>query len=101
MKKALQYLSAADLEAAKQFSSEDIVEFVEGFRELQASVGVITKQPSILISMKVPKDLLENFKVKAKKNEIAYQTQIKQLMLKWLREGWLISLKFLPNHRFR
>lgn len=89
MKKALQHFDPKILAEAKNYTPEDIVEFIEEFRELQAAVTAQKKptQPSILISMKVPKDLLESFRQKAKKSDVPYQTQIKRLMQQWLRQG--------------
>jgi predicted DNA binding CopG/RHH family protein len=53
---------------------------LESFRKLQSAKPAKSK----LISLKVPEDLLEAFKYKAKANGFRYQTQIKQLMRDWL-----------------
>lgn len=78
--KALQTFSDEYLERCKEMSVEEIVEFIEGFRELHY------REPdkSKLISMKVPENLLNAFKTKAKLQGIPYQTMIKKLMMEWL-----------------
>ena len=61
---------------------EQILQFLEDFRNLHFhSISQRTK----LISIKVPENLLNAFKAKAKVNGIPYQTQIKRLMQEWMR----------------
>ena len=76
----VQYFSDEYLEQCRRMSPEEIVAFLESFRQLQAAKPAKSK----LISLKVPEDLLEAFKLKAKANGLRYQTQIKQLMREWI-----------------
>lgn len=45
------------------------------------------KIKSILISIKIPEDLLAEFKATCIKKGLKYQTQIKALMINWLKEN--------------
>lgn len=78
--KALQTFSDEYLERCKDLSIEEKLEFIENFRLLHSE----TSSPSKLISLKVPENLLTAFKIKAKLNNVAYQTQIKKLMKAWI-----------------
>jgi predicted DNA binding CopG/RHH family protein len=82
MKKAVQYFSDEYLEYCKSMTSEQIIEFLENFRELHMSQSVGRKKTK-LISIKVPEDLLQIFQQQAKRQGVPYQTQIKKLMLEW------------------
>ncbi|HEY6552058.1 MAG TPA: hypothetical protein VI669_01810 [Vicinamibacteria bacterium] len=77
----VQYFSRDYLGQCRSMRPEDIVRFVEGFRELH---GARVPTKSRLISMRVAEPLLEAFKTKAKLSGVAYQTQIKRLMETWL-----------------
>ncbi len=44
------------------------------------------KIKSILISIKIPEDLLNEFKATCTKKGLKYQTQIKTLMVDWLKK---------------
>jgi predicted DNA binding CopG/RHH family protein len=63
-------------------SHDEIVRFLDDFRSVHAN----SRSKSRLISMKVPEDLLAAFKAKAGLYNIAYQTQIKNLMVAWLKD---------------
>ena len=78
----VQYFSDEYLEQCRRMRPEEIVAFLESYRRLQAAKPAKSK----LISLKVPEDLLEAFKLKAKASCLLYQTQIKHLMRKWLDE---------------
>jgi predicted DNA binding CopG/RHH family protein len=65
-------------------SPEDIVEFLEGFREIQAHRQDPLSSKSKLISIKMPEDLLVVFRQKSKLEGVPYQTQIKNLMRDWI-----------------
>jgi uncharacterized protein (DUF4415 family) len=78
----VQYFSDEYLEQCRRMRPEEIAAFLESYRRLQAAKPAKSK----LISLKVPEDLLEAFKLKAKANGLRYQTQIKQLMREWLDE---------------
>ena len=78
--RALQTFSDEYLERCQGMSVEEKFDFIENFRLMHSQV----KSPSKLISIKIPEHLLETFKQKAKLEGIAYQTQIKNLMIDWL-----------------
>lgn len=79
--KPVQYFSDEYLEQCKKMTPLQIVQFLDDFRKLNEK-----KEPSILISLKVPQSLLRNFKFECKKRNLKYQTQIKQLMQDWLKK---------------
>lgn len=80
--KAIQRFSKEYLDQCKNLSTEEIVDFIEGFRELNSGVS----KKSRLISIKIPENLLEAFKLKAKLEDVPYQTKIKELMSEWLKK---------------
>ena len=69
MKKAVQYFSAEYLSQCRKMSPKDIVEFLEGFRELHAgrvnADGLAGAGKSRLISLKIPQHFLDAFRLKA------------------------------------
>lgn len=79
--KTLQYFSDEYLEKCKKMTPLQIAKFLEDFRRLQSQ-----KDPSVLISLKVPQSLLKNFKNQCARKNIKYQTHIKQLMSDWLQQ---------------
>lgn len=83
MKKAVQYFSDEYLLQCREMSTESIVEFVEGFRELHAQNQKRTRTK--LISIKIPEDLLAVFRTRAKLEGVPYQTQIQRLMREWVK----------------
>ncbi len=78
--KAVQTFSDDYLENCRRLKPDEIIRFLEDFRLLHASATSTSK----LISMKVPTDLLSTFRAKCELSGVRYQTQIKQLMLRWL-----------------
>lgn len=84
MKKSVQFFSKEALSHGQKMKPEDVVEFLESFRELQS--GVI-RGKSRLISLKVPEALLIAFKLKATREKTPYQSQIKRLMMEWIQSG--------------
>lgn len=67
---------------------DQIIRFVEDFRRLHGGAAQGAKRAkSRLISLKVPEDLLNAFKTKARLSGRPYQTQIKDLMKAWLLGG--------------
>lgn len=68
------------LATCREMTTVQIIRFLEDFRRLHGT----RRLPSRLISLKVPEDLLEAFKTKAKLARRPYQTQIKDLMQAWL-----------------
>jgi len=80
-KKALQTFSKEYLEYCKNLTPDQILEFLEQFKNV---VSASKPSKSKLISMKVPEDLLNSFKLKAKSEGRPYQSVIKELMRDWL-----------------
>ena len=80
--KSLQTFSNDYLTLCEQMSSEQIVHFLDDFRQLYAARSTA---PSKLISLKVPVNLLATFRVKAALTDTPYQTQIKRLMSDWVK----------------
>lgn len=80
MKKTVQYFSKEYLTRCKGFTADQIIEFLENYRNL---VGKISEkcQP---ISLKIEPSLLNTFKQKANLEGSHYQTKIKQLMREWI-----------------
>ena len=78
--KAVQKFTSEYLEQCKSMSSDEILEFLDNYRQL-----VTTPQEKCVgISLKVEPSLLAAFKTKARLSDTPYQTQIKRLMKKWL-----------------
>jgi len=81
--KALQKFSDDYLARCREMSHEEIVRFLDDFRRVHGK----RRSESKLISMKVPEDLLAAFKAKARLSNVPYQTQIKKLMVAWLKDS--------------
>ena len=79
--KTLQYFTDEYLEKCSMMTPEQIVQFLDDFRIMYFEAK---PQKSKLISIKISENLLSSFKVKAKLNDIPYQTQIKRLMKEWV-----------------
>jgi predicted DNA binding CopG/RHH family protein len=79
--KALQKFSKQYLDQCSNLTSEEIIEFLENFRQLHSAHS---RTKSRLISIKIPEPLLKAFRVKSALEDVPYQTQIKRLMTKWL-----------------
>ena len=77
----VQYFTDEYLEQCKRMRPADILRFLDEFRRLHSGRG---RSGSRLISLKVPEDLLEAFKAKARLHDVRYQTQIKRLMAEWV-----------------
>ncbi len=71
------------LERCSEMSYQDIARFLDDFRRVHGK----TRSASRLISMKVPEDLLGAFRAKARLQRVPYQTQIKKLMVEWLKDS--------------
>ncbi|RME14485.1 MAG: hypothetical protein D6797_08775 [Bdellovibrio sp.] len=80
--KALQIFTNEYLKKCSEMTADQKLKFLEDFRKLHFEKK--EKTPSKLISIKVPIDLLNAFKQKAKLESVPYQTQIKKLMKEWL-----------------
>jgi len=81
--KALQRFDSDYLERCRELSADQIVTFLEDFRQLYSEKPA----PAKLISLKVPRDLLRAFRAKAELTGTPYQTQIKALMRSWVASG--------------
>ncbi len=80
--KSVQYFSKEYLERCASMKPEQILQFLEDFRNLHS---YDKSQSTKLISIKVKENLLQAFKAKAKLHGVPYQTQIKRLMEEWMR----------------
>jgi len=81
--KVVQRFTSAHLEHGKSLTPDQVLRFLDDFRRLHGNRPSVSK----LISMKVPEDLLDAFKTRAKIVGIPYQTQIKKLMKAWVNGG--------------
>jgi len=80
MKKTVQYFTKEYLERCKGMTPDQILDFLENYRELVSGAP----EKCQLISMKIEPSLLKAFKQKAALENISYQTLIKQLMRKYM-----------------
>ena len=80
--KPVQYFTDDYLEQCRKMKPEQVLQFLEDFRELQKLRKPVKSK---LISLKIPKDLLDSFKAKARHTGRPYQTLIKELMREWLK----------------
>ena len=71
------------LKKCKSLKSHEVIKILEDFRTLKA-IELRPSDQTILISMKVPESLLKAFREKCQHSNMKYQTQIKELMTKWL-----------------
>ncbi len=78
--KPVQSFSDEYLASCRRMTTDQIIRFVEDFRRLHAG----PKGRSRLISIKVPEELLEAFRTKARLMNKPYQSQIKALMAAWV-----------------
>jgi len=72
------------LSEIKEATPTQIARWLDDYRKMMSGES---NTKSKLISMKVPQDLLTSFKEKAKLANTPYQTQIKKLMIEWLKVG--------------
>ena len=82
--KAIQTFSDEYLEQCKRMTPNQIVRFLDDFRQLHSKT---TTAKSKLISIKIPVDLLQTFRRKSELSGTAYQTQIKKLMKAWVLDS--------------
>lgn len=81
----VQHFTPEYLEQCRQMTPDQIIRFVEDFRRLHGGrQSGVRQAKSRLISLKVPEDLLEAFKARARLSGRPYQTQIKELMKAWV-----------------
>lgn len=81
MKRAVQFFSPEYLNQCAKLTPDQIIEFLENYRELMMRQ---TPEKCQLISLKIEPSLLKAFKRKAALEGVLYQTKIKQLMKEWL-----------------
>jgi len=81
--KALQLFSDEYLQQCRNLTPDQVIRFLDDFGRLHGKRPARSK----LISMKVPEDLLNTFKAKAKMINMPYQTQIKTLMKEWVLDS--------------
>ena len=79
--KTVQYFNDEYLEQCSSMSREQVIKFIEDFRSLYFESRPVKSK---LISIKIPEDLLNTFRMKAELHDIQYQTQIKKLMREWI-----------------
>lgn len=77
----VQYFSDEYLQQCKRMKPAEILRFLDNFRRLYARGP---QRASRQISLKVPEELLETFKTKARLHDVPYQTQVKRLMTEWV-----------------
>ncbi len=75
------------LERCREMSHDDIVRFLDDFRRVHGN----PRSESRLTSMKVPVDLLAAPKANARLCNVPYPTQIKKLMIAWLKDTQCID----------
>lgn len=80
MKKTVQYFTKEYLDRCASFTPDQIIEFIENYRNLVGNVP----EKCQLISIKIEPSLLNAFKLKAKLGGLQYQTKMKQLMREWV-----------------
>lgn len=81
--KPVQHFNKEYIERCRELSPDQILEFLENFRMLLSESTEKCQQ----ISLKIEPALLKAFKMKSKLSNVAYQTQIKELMKKWVLEA--------------
>lgn len=82
--KTVQYLSREYVDQTRHMTPEQILQFLEEFRLLHGSEKQSKPVKSKLISLKVPENLLEQFRQRCAQEGVPYQTQIKKLMQQYL-----------------
>jgi uncharacterized protein (DUF4415 family) len=81
--RAVQYFADEYLEQCRAMSPDQVLRYLDDFRRLHGSRPAPTK----LISLKVPEDLLNAFKARARMAGVPYQSQVKVLMREWLQQS--------------
>lgn len=83
MNKPVQKFTKEYIERCKNLKKDEIIIFLENYRELLSNVNEKCK----LISLKIEPSLLQAFKFKAELLGIPYQTLIKKLMKDFLKDS--------------
>ena len=82
--KTLQYFNDDYLQQCRAMTPDQIIQFLDDFRQLH---GAAERSKSKLISIKVPENLLNAFKMRAMLAGTPYQAQIKTLMKAWVTQS--------------
>lgn len=77
--KGIQHFKTQDLRQGLKASPEQIIEYLEQYKNLVGSVDTKRK----LISLRVPENLLFLIKEKSKKEGVKYQTKIIEVLKEW------------------
>ena len=80
--KTIQLHNPEMIKMGQQMTTEQIVQFLEDFRLMHGSQQ---SQKSKIISLKVQENLLRAFRFKCDQQGLKYQTQIKALMMDWVK----------------
>lgn len=83
MKKTIQYFTKEYLDRCRNFTPEEILEFLENYRNLVYNTPEKCQQ----VNIKIEPSLLNAFKQKSELGGIPYQTMIKKLMREWVIDG--------------
>lgn len=79
-KKGTQYMPREKIAEARTMTPEMILSFIDDYQHMVHGVDRKRK----LISLRVPENILEQFKFKARKKNLSYQKQIVELMRAWV-----------------
>ena len=80
----VQYFSDEQLAYGRTLKPEQVVQFLEDFRELHGARAGGEARSSTTISLRVPDALLRVFRARAAALGVPYQTQIKRVMEEWV-----------------
>ncbi len=81
----VQYFTEEYIAQCKKMSLEEIVDKISEQQQFFWQIHLAKNfNESVLISLKVPKNLLQKFRKKCESTDLKYQTQIKNLMIDWL-----------------
>ncbi len=80
----VQYFSEEYLVECQKMSLQEIINKISDQQDLFWKMHTEKNDESILISLKVPQRLLNQFRKKSDQQDIKYQTQIKNLMISWV-----------------
>ncbi len=79
--KPIQFFSDDYLKEARKASPTQIAKFLDDFRKLQAqSLQRQERDPTKLISLRLPLRILLRLKARAKEEQIPYQTLLKKIL---------------------
>jgi len=82
--KHVQRFSDEQLAYGRTLKPEQVLRFLEDFRELHGARAGMDARSSTLISLRVPDGLLRLFRNRAAALGVPYQTQIKRVMEEWV-----------------